>query len=239
MAAKRGRGSIVLRGDGIYQGQISLGYHEDGTRNRPTVYGRTVQEVEEKIVELRRKARRGEIRKAEPLTVHTFLEAWLQSRKTRKTSKQLRESSADLYAGLIKNHIRPHIGEKRLDRLKWQDVDALYQRLRELGASDSTLKKVHVLLHAAMSDAAKADKIVRNPMDHVDSPTYKPPEMQTLTPEEGEQLLLAAKEDGKFYALYLLALDTGMRQGELFGLKRADIDLKNRTVAVRRSGMYQ
>ena len=82
--------------------------------------------------------------------------------------------------------------------------------------------------------AVRWNLIPRNPADSVETPTPTPKEMHPLSAEEARRLLDAAQGD-RFDALYVLAVHTGMRRGELLGLKWDDVDLENASVRVRRT----
>jgi integrase len=103
-----------------------------------------------------------------------------------------------------------------------------------VGLSASTVQKIHHILHKALSQAVKWDLIPRNPADAVTAPRPATEEMRPLSVEETRRLLEAAKED-RLEALYVLAVTTGMRRGELLGLKWSDVDLESATVSIRRT----
>jgi integrase len=98
----------------------------------------------------------------------------------------------------------------------------------------ATVNKLHVVLHKALDQAVKWNMIQRNPTKVVKAPRPTPKEMHPLSAEETRKLLEAARGD-KLEALYVLAIHTGMRQGELLALKWQDVDLENATVSVRRT----
>lgn len=234
MAVKRGQGTCVKRKDGLFQASISMGLDNDGRPLRPTAYGKTAAEAQASLKRKVAEIKRGEYKRPEPLTLGKYLIQVLDGRRTINDDDQLRESTYELYEGVYRLHIYPNIGAKRLDKVTRTDIEALYSKLRKGGASDRTVKAVHVVLRMMFRRAVKDEKIARSPMIHVNSPKYDAPERVPLTPDEANHFLAKAASDPLF-ALYVLALDTGARQGELFALKRSDLDLKNRTITIRRS----
>ncbi len=117
----------------------------------------------------------------------------------------------------------------KLANLNAMHIQGLYADLLRpkpdgAGLSGSTVQKVHHALHKALSQAVKWNLIPRNPSDAVKAPTPTTKEMRPLSAEEAQRLLEAAKED-RFEAFYVLAVHTGMRRGELLGLKWDDVDL--------------
>jgi integrase len=91
-----------------------------------------------------------------------------------------------------------------------------------------------VVLHKALSQAMQWSLIPRNPTEAVQAPSPAPQEMQPLSPQEARRFLEATRGD-QLEALYVLAITTGMRRGELLGLKWSDVNLENATVSVRRT----
>jgi integrase len=104
----------------------------------------------------------------------------------------------------------------------------------DAGLSGSTVQKIHHALHKALSRAVDWDLIPRNPADSVQAPTPSSKEMRPLSAPEARRLLEAARGD-RLEALYVLAVHTGMRRGELLGLKWVDVDLEGGAVRVRRT----
>src|SRR3712207_3778489 len=126
------------------------------------------------------------------------------------------------------------IGRRKLARLTALDVQGLYRDRLDSGLSPSTVNKIHTVLHKALSQAVRWDLIPRNPTDAVKAPRPVTKEMHPLSAEEARRLLKAAK-DGELEALYVLAIHTGMRRGELLGLKWSDVDLENGRLPIQRT----
>ena len=109
-------------------------------------------------------------------------------------------------------------------RLSAQHMQAFYAAMLENGLAPATVKYLHVVLHAALDQAVRLNIIPRNVTDLVTPPRPSRREMQILTPEQA-QTFLAAVCGRRLEALYVLALTTGMRQGELLALRWRDVDL--------------
>lgn len=149
------------------------------------------------------------------------------------------------------------VGEDKNSGVEWRefvvqgvsptDLDGLYRHLmtprdvsgrregrrpREL--SSTTVLQVHRVVRRALDKAVRKGLVARNVATFVDAPRRKRYEIQALTPEQTTALLAAAAGD-KLEALYVLAVTTGMRQGELLGLRWQDVDLDAGTVQVRQS----
>ncbi|HZO92272.1 MAG TPA: N-terminal phage integrase SAM-like domain-containing protein [Candidatus Baltobacteraceae bacterium] len=200
----------MKRKDGLYQASCRMGLDADGRPLRPIAYGKTAAEAQARLSRKVAGIKRGEYKRPDPMTVGKFLADLLVARRA---SNDLRESTFALYQGIVRKHIAPWIGDKRLDKLTARDIDALYSRLRSGGASERMVKFVHVILGMALAHAFKTEAIVKNPMLRVSAvPKYKAPEQATLTPEQGEHFLSVSRDD-PLHALYVLALDTAHVKG--------------------------
>jgi integrase len=227
----RGEGSVFEREDGQWVGSISLGLNEAGKRKRKTVYGATKQEVLDKLDNLRRDARAGNLPDAQGLTVAALLDRWLQSTRSKTAPRTVEERER-----LIKNHIRPHLGAMRLARLTPLHVEGYYADLEREGAGASTISHAAAALGAALAHAVRLRLIHSNPASSSAVPRPRVPsrEMLFLTPEQAKALLEAARGQ-RSHPLLVLALATGCRQGELLALAWEDIDLQRGMLTVRRS----
>src|SRR5581483_5059878 len=94
------------------------------------------------------------------------------------------------------------------------------------GLSATTVAHHHAVIHEALEQAVKEGLVGRNVSDATDPPKIKKSEMKTWTPDEVRKFLAAAKSD-RYYSLFLAAITTGMRQGELLGLRWQDLDLES------------
>lgn len=225
----RGEGSITLLPDGRYQGRLDLGY-VSGKRRRKAVYGKTRREVQHQLVKLRRDLQQGIPSADERQTVAQFLTRWLED-AARHT---IRPSTYDGYANLVRRHIAPEIGRMPLAKLTPQRLSALYGVLLDKGLAPRTVQYAHAVLRRALAQAVRWNLLPRNVADAVDAPLPKRKEIAALTADQSRQLLDSARAD-RLYALYVLALTTGMRSGELLGLKWQDVDWHKATLHVRRT----
>ena len=202
----------------------------DGPKRR-TLYtrkGETKKDLEKRLAIAMGDAARGLVFDDKNLSVGEFLDRWL-SDAVRGT---VRESTFSRDKYLVTNHIKPSIGRLKLKNLNALHVQGLYRERLDSGLSGSTVQKVHHVLHKALAQAVKWDLLPRNPTDAVKAPRPTPKEMRPLSKPEADRFLEAARGD-RLEALYVLAVYTGMRRGELLGLKWADVDLDASPVIVR------
>jgi integrase len=220
-----GEGSVYQRkSDGRWSASISL---PNGKRKH--FLGRDRDEV----VRKQRAALKGQDDGlpvvVERQTVSQFMQSWLTA-----TKPKLRERTWVRYEQYVRLHIVPSLGKLTLTKLTPQHVQRLYAERLDAGASPTTVHHLHAVLHRALKQAVRWNLVARNVADLVDPPRIAHHEISTLDPADAQRLIAAASED-RLEALYVLALTTGMREGELLGLRWRDVDLDNDAVEVRGS----
>lgn len=225
--AKRGNGegSIYQRkSDAKWVGSITL-----ENRKRKVFYGDTRKEVQEKMKVALREQQQGTLVTARQQTLKQYLEDWLEN-----THKQnIRPRSFERYEEIVRLHIVPAIGNVPLQKLTPQRLQKLYSDKLKEGYSSVTVIAIHNLLHKALDYAVRWELVAQNVCNKVSPPRRVRPEMKSLTPEQVQQLLDAARGHPQ-EALFILALSTGMRRGELLGLKWQDINFAEGTLQIRR-----
>ncbi len=177
------------------------------------------------------------------LTVASYLlDRWLPT-----VRHNLRPSTFDSYTRAIELHVLPRIGHLPLQALSVEHLDRLYAELLAGGRrtpghegqplAPKTVRYVHTTLHKALRDAVRKQLVVRNVADAADPPKLREAghrEMQTWTPDELRRFL-AGIDGHRLAAAFILAITTGMRRGEVLGLRWRDIDFDNRRLAVRQT----
>jgi integrase len=222
------RGSITKRGNS-WTAVVDLPPDPTtGNRRQKRVTARTKKEVELEVAQLIGKAQTG-FTDAGKVTVAEFLENWLVS-----VAPSLRSSTARRYRDVVRLHITSQIGRLRLGRLTPADVQRLYANRLDAGLSSTSVHHVHAILHRALDQGVKWGLLSRNVTDAVDPPRRHSPEMQVWSANDAAKVLAAANGDA-LEALWHLALTTGMRRGELLGLRWSDVDLDVGTLSVRRT----
>jgi integrase len=198
-----------------------------GKRRQKRISGHTRKDVERQAAEAIQRAETGFL-DSKRVTVADFFSRWLEA-----TAPTLRPSTLRRYRDLARLHLFDTIGRIPLAKLTPGDVQRLYSdRLTRL--SPTSVRHLHNLLHTMLDDAVKWGLIVRNVCDAVDPPRRNRPETQTWNAAEVARVLVTAADDD-LEAFWRLALTTGMRRGELLGVKWSDIDLESGSLSVRRS----
>lgn len=218
-----GEGSISQRKDGRWQASLSV------AGRRQHFLGKTWEEAHAKLTGAKKNLMDGRPTSHERQTVSQYLNRWIEDsspgRKPR-TNKRYRE--------LIDLHVLPRIGRVQLSKLAPQDVQGFYAIALKAGLSPTTINQIHAILHVAFKQAVGWDLMYRNPTDHVTKPRSEYRETKVLSPEQ-VNLFLEAAAGTRYEALFVLALSTGMRQGELLGLRWRDVDFTAAAVHVRHS----
>ena len=231
MSRKRGNGegSIYRRKDGRWVGQYTV-YTAKGPKYR-YIYGKTRVAVAEKLSKAIAARSSGFVSDVGNLTVGEYLDRWLAD-SLRGT---VRASTCERHEINVRVHINPSLGNVRLKGLTPAHVRGLHREKLDSGLASATVRKIHSTLHKALSQAVSDGLIPRNAAD-VKAPRPAPEEMRPLSEGEACTFLDVARASGdRFEPLYVLAITTGLRRGELLGLRWEDVDLERGTLRVGRS----
>lgn len=231
--AKRanGEGSIGKYKD---RWRASISYKDvNGQSKRKSIYGLTQGEVKRKSEEFKRSLNNGILESNGDVTLNQWFHDWLfMFRKN-----DLKPSSFERYEGIYRNYIKnSSIGKMKLIDIKTVNVQNYYNILmNQEGKEVTTIKSINKYLKVCINDSIKQGYIQNNFCLNVKLPKVsKRKEIHAYTLEEQKQLLLAVKEH-RLYPLFLMALGTGLRQGELLALKWSDINFEESILKVTKS----
>jgi integrase len=224
MANKRGHGegTYAQRESGRWQAQASL----DGRRMSKTFD--TAKECRAWLRDIYDQIENGLSIQGAKESVSSYLTIWLED-----IQDTIRPKTWHQYEGVVRNHIVPILGKYRLNELQPRKIQGFYTQLKKKGATVRTIRVVHSVLHRALVVAQQQGLIGRNPASVVQPPRAPHKEMQIFSETQARQFLIAAREE-RNEALYYLALTTGMRQGEMLGLRWSDLDWSNGELNVSR-----
>ena len=238
-----GEGSIRKRKDGRWEGRYTAGHDpETGKTIYKNVLGKTQAEVREKLRQAIADAEKLDFSKTGQYTVGQWMDIWFENYAKVKT----RPSSHQTYRGYIEHHIKPHIGDIPLNKLTTLDLQMLYKELltegrvvriesrkQPRGLSPKTVRNINQIISSAMDQAIAQKLILTNPTNGCALPQVEHQEMKTLSADQLSAFLREAKETG-VYEMYYFELATGLRRGELLGLKWEDVDWHRRTIRICR-----
>jgi integrase len=157
-----------------------------------------------------------------------FLRLWLDD----VAKPTVRASTFSSYEGIVRLHLAPDLGRIAVAKLTPADVQRLLNAKRATGLSPRRVAYIHAVLRRALVTAERWGLASRNVAKLVDAPRVQHHEIRPLTPDAARRLIETANGD-RLQALYVTALATGLRQGELLGLRWEDVDLDTRRLAVR------
>lgn len=225
MPTRRGHneGTVRQRPDGTWEARVSL----PGGK-RKSVYAKTRREVQDKLRAAQRDLDAGLDLSARSQTVAQFLTRWLED-TARPT---IRPSTYASYAGHVHHHLIPALGHHQLAKLTPQHVQRMMQVMTAKGLSPRTVAYARAVLRRALGYAIKWSLVGRNVATLVDPPRAVRAPVQPLTAAQVRLFLDATKED-RLGPLIHVAIASGLRQGELFGLRWRDVDLDAGTLTVR------
>lgn len=195
---------------------------------------RTKTEAKKVAREVAARIDRAAYREPSKTTTAEYLEAWITAAAG---NGRIRPGTASLYETVRRAYIVPRIGHLTLQALRAQHLDAAYADLLARGGrgegplAPKTVRHAHTLLHKALSDAVKKGLITTNPAAVADSPRPRRQEMKTWTAQELGGFLHHAHDDRLFAAWRLVAM-TGMRRGEVLGLRWKDVDLERGRLSI-------
>lgn len=215
---------------------------ETGRPVYKNVLGKTQAEVKEKLKQAIEENAELDFSKAGQYTVGQWMDVWFENCAKIK----VRPSSHQTYRGYVDHHIKPYIGDIQLNRLTSLDLQRLYKKLlgsgrvdrieaekQPKGLSPKTVRNINQIISSALNFTKEQKLIIANPTDSCVLPKLEHKETKTLTAEQLTAFLQEAKASS-VYEMYYIELATGLRRGELLGLKWEDIDLEQAVIRVRR-----
>ncbi len=243
MAKRRpnGDGLVRKRDDGRWEGRIVVGRKNDGSAIYRSVFAEKQSELMPKLNEL--KAQYAGIRLTEDssITLGEWMWRWMEEYK----KPILRPSTYSGYTKDIENHILPYLGSKKLTQLKTSEIQRHYNYLLESGRvkdngkgkglANATVRGIHMVLREALDSAVREGLIPRNPADGTSPPKIYRKEKQVLTKDELETFMKLIENDESWYDFFYTEILTGMRAGEICGVRWEDFDQDDRTLRVVRS----
>ena len=228
---KNREGTVRLRKDGRWEGRVVIGYDDQGLPKTKNVLAKTKSECVEKLKTLKDAlAPPAPPRIKADMPFGDWMEHWYET----YSRPAARPGTRRLYEGYLRLYIRPGLGHIPLNRLTAKDMQRFFAWLKaegradqsdgETGLADSQLRNIHSLCWRALEKAVSGNLIPQNPASGCKLPPARKGEMNLLSRESMQKLLIQAKEE-KYYELFLLEFATGLRLGELTALQWEDLNL--------------
>lgn len=216
-----GEGSVhKVKDRDLWRAEVQLGV-VDGKKKRQVAYGKTRKEA---LDALKKKMDVVPVTSS-GLSLNDVVDQWINR-------ADVKETTLAEYKRVIKLHIKPFVFAcTSVKEITPASIEQFYRTLKDSKRTSRTIQHVHVIIRSALKIAARNGAIQSNPADLVDPPRHRKKSSYVPTVEDIQKFLTVAK-DHRLYPLFVLAFDTGMRQGELFGLHWEDVDLEDRRVRI-------
>ena len=230
-------GTVYQRPDGTWVAQITVSYDPiTGKPRRRTFYGKTKSEVMNKKNNALLDLAKGIYIEPTNITLGEWIQEWLNDRKP-----HIAESSYNVYEMLIRAHIEPALGKVKLKDLQTRRIQKLLNEKLVTGRIDGkgglaprSVRYIYQAINGCLNQAVKERIIPYNPAEYCELPRQEYKEIKVFSQEQLKKFLQVAKEKSPHYAAFYLDIATGLRRGELLGLKWDDIDFEKRSISVTR-----
>jgi integrase len=212
-------------------GIVDLGTSPEGKRRRQRVYGATEIEATRLLAKLVHDLETGRPAPDGAMRFEAFFERWLRQ-TIEPNARSL--NTFDHYEVIVRRHLVPAFGKKRLRDLTVDDVEQLLSAKYDAGYSDARIRRIRMVLVKGLRDAERKGLVVRNVAALTDLRRSRLREGRSLTEQEARNLLIAARGERLELAINL-GLQLGLRPGEVLGLTWNDVDVSSGTLTVRQS----
>ena len=245
MANKRrpqGDGTIRKRSDGRWEARIIVGHKNDGSPMYKSAFAKTQKSALKQLHQLIELYRDVDLTEDCRMTLGEWLDKWLDEYMI----FTIRESTLDSYRAMVKNQVKPFIGGKQIASLTTADMQKFYNKIKKEGRvrehpihgktlADSMVRGVHMMLHEALDVAVRERLLVKNPTNGTTVPKCNYPEKQILGDDQLETFLKAIKGHEYWCDFFYVEVMTGLRRGEICGLKWQDVNFEENKLQVKRS----
>ena len=230
------RGNITKRTGAqgtAYRVRVELPRDEQGRRRSRSVTCKTKREAERELARILHEIETGQYLQPETITVAEYLQRWLSD----AAKPSVRRATYSRYEVAVRRHITPALGSMPLQKLRPLHLQRLYADLVDDGMAPAGVRRVHSALHVALGQAVRWRMLMLNPADGVTLPKLAAREVRVLDAAETARLLAAAERPdaqhrARLRAPLMVTVGTGLRRGELLGLRWCDIDFKTGSLAV-------
>ena len=245
MANKRrpqGDGTIRKRSDGRWEARIIIGHKNDGSPMYKSAFAKTQRSALKELHRLLDLYCDVDLTEECRMTLGEWMDKWMDEYMI----FTIKENTIKGYRSQIDHQIKPFIGHKQLASLTTADIQKFYNKIKKEGRvhphpihghvlSDSMVRKIHMMLHEAMEVAVRERYIVRNPTDNTTIPKKTTTEKQVLDDSQLNRFLEAIQGEPYWHDFFYVEVMTGLRRGEICGIKWSDIDFNEGTLCIKRS----
>lgn len=201
-----------------------------------TVHGKTITETQKNMTDLKYKLEHGVYVSKKQITLNDWFETWMEEYKKNRIKRGTYENYKKNFYGIIKR--RFNLGNIQLTDIRGEHIQKLYNDLVKEGYALSTIKIVSAVLNGCMQQALRNGLIERNPVKLAELPRQTEKATRQAMTREQQALFMEYAKESYLYNFYAVMLRTGMRNGEMRGLKYTDIDKKKNVIRVQRTLKY-
>lgn len=219
------------KGDNKWWYQFYTGQIKNGVRERITKRGfRTKKEAEKAMVEAQAAFQKGEYIEPSKKLYKEYLQEWI------KTKRNLGEQTLELYDSYLRTHIIPALGHIPLAKITAHDIELFLDSLFGKGLAAATVKRIFSVVNASLNAAEMKDLVPKNAANKVEKPQVKQRrELIVWEPAFVSEFIDQTKYASRYWIAIYLAIMTGMRQGEILGLRWSDIDFEKRNLTIQQT----
>ena len=244
MAKRRpqGDGTIRKRSDGRWEARLVIGHKKDGSPMYKSVFAKTQKQALKLLHTALETYRDVDLTEESRITLGEWLDKWMDE----YMMFTLRESTLESYGCLIRNQVKPFIGNKPLSALTTSEMQKFYNKIKKEGRvrehpihgkalADSMVRGIHMMLHESLDMAIKERLIVKNPTNGTTVPKCNYAEKQVLVDSQLDTFLAAIEAYPEWVDFFYTEVMTGLRKGEICGLKWSDVDFDAGKLRVQRA----
>ena len=219
---------IRQRANGKYEGRVKVDYQSY------SVYGNTITEVKKKMTELRYKLEHGAFVPRSKITVEEWFKTWMEQYK----ENQVKIGTVIAYNDYFNYYIKEELGRKKMVDIRGEHIQKLYNNLSRKGMEAASIKVVSAILNGCFKQAMKNGLIERNPVLMATLPKGNTKKQRQVFTKEQQDIFMEYGAESYLYNLFALAIRTGLRGGEIRGLKLSDVDIVAGVLRVQRTLKY-
>jgi integrase len=217
-----GASTIYLGTDGKWHGRVTVGTKDNGEPDRRHVKRGTEKDVIDAVRKLEQQRETGKVSKAgQYWTVERWLTHWVE----KIAQPSVRPNTMVGYRSSVYLHIIPRVGAHRLEKLRPEHLETLYQGMTAAGFKPATAHMVHRTIRNALNEAMRRRHITENPATIAKAPRVEEEEIIPFTRDEARRILDGAR-NVRNGARFVVALSLGLRRGEALGLKWDDVEIR-------------
>lgn len=219
---------IRQRSNGKYEGRVQYEF------DRYSVYADTLTELKKKMTDLRYRLEHGEFIASSKITLSEWFKTWIEQYK----ENQVKAGTIISYNDYFTYYIKESLGKKKLVDIRGEHIQKLYNDLVKKGLALSSIKITSAILNGCLKQAMKNGLIERNPVPLATLPKGTAKSGHRVFTKEEQDIFMKYAQDSYLHNLFALAIRTGLRGGEIRGLKLSDVDKAANLLHIQRTLKY-